>query len=125
MVSRFGFNRRRQALLNGLHRALLTLKISGCTAVYLDGSFVTAKSLPGDYDACWDIEGVDVTRLDPIFLDFSRGRAAQKRRFLGEFFPAQMPEGVSGRVFLEFFQIDKDTGRPKGIVALNLAEVEL
>jgi hypothetical protein len=70
--------------------------------VYLDGSFVTIKSEPGGYDACRDIEGVNVKRLDPVFLDFSKGRVAQKRKYLGGFFPAQMPEGVSGRVFLEF-----------------------
>jgi len=44
---------------------------------------------------------------------------------LGEFFPAQMPEGASVRVFLEFSQTDKETGRPKGIVGLNLQEAEL
>jgi hypothetical protein len=50
---------------------------------------------------------------------------AQKRRYLGEFFPAQMPEGASGRLFLEFFQTDKETGRPKGIVGWNLQEAKL
>lgn len=63
--------------------------------------------------------------LDSVFLDFSNGREAQKRKYLGEFFPAQMPEGASGRLFLEFFQTDKETGRPKGIVRLNLQEEEL
>ncbi len=93
--------------------------------MYIDGSFVTVKHELGDYDACWDIDGVNVEALDPVFLDFSRGRGAQKRKYLGEFFPAQMPEGASGRVFLEFFQTDKETGRSKGIVALNLEEAEL
>ena len=45
--------------------------------------------------------------LDSVFLDFSKGRTAQKRKYLGEFFPAQMPEGASGRAFLEFFQRTK------------------
>jgi hypothetical protein len=30
-----------------------------------------------------------------------------------------MPEGASGRAFLEFFQTDKETGRSKGIVGLG------
>ncbi len=93
--------------------------------VYIDGSFVTTKSDPGDYDACWDIDGVDVDILDLVFLDFSGGRAAQKRKYFGEFFPAQMPEGASGKAFLEFFQGDKETGRSKGIVGLNLQEGDL
>ena len=39
---------------------------------------------------------------------------------MGEFFPAQFPEGASGKTFLEFFQTDKDSGNPKGIVAIDV-----
>ncbi|HEX9944732.1 MAG TPA: hypothetical protein VGG03_22210 [Thermoanaerobaculia bacterium] len=81
---------------------------------------MTEKEFPQDFDVCWDIDGVDPARLDPIFLDFTQGRAAQKARFKGEFFPAQAREGVSGRTFLEFFQINKETGEKKGIVAIDL-----
>ena len=66
------------------------------------------------------IRDVDANTLDPVFLDFSNLRAAQKARFQGEFFPADIPEGLSGRMFLEFFQRDKETGEPKGIVALDM-----
>lgn len=117
---RFGLTPYRQRILQGLHAALRSLKAAGCTTVYVDGSFVTAKDFPGDFDGCWDITGVDPSGLDPVFLDFSNHRAAQKARFLGEFFPAQLPEGISGRTFLEFFQINRDTGAPKGIVAIDL-----
>ena len=120
LVSAFGFTPRRVRLLNGLKAALALLKTAGCRSVYIDGSFVTAKPQPGDFDACWAIEGVDPNALDPVFLDFSRARAAQKARFLGEFFPADLPEGIIGKTFLEFFQTDKNTGAAKGIVALNL-----
>jgi hypothetical protein len=122
--SRFGFSPRRLQLLGGLRAALGALNRAGCSNAYIYCSFVTAKREPGDYDA-WDIDGVNVEALDSVFLDFSRGRAAQKRKYSGEFFPAQMPEGASGRVFLEFFQTDKQTGRSKGIVGLNLQEAEL
>jgi hypothetical protein len=117
--SRFGFSARRRDLLSGFRVALGALKRAGCRRVYLDGSFVTVKREPGDYDACWDIDGVDVEALDSVFLDFSNRRTAQKNKYLGEFFPAQMPEGASGKVFLEFFQTDKETGRAKGIVGLS------
>lgn len=120
--SRFGFSSRRQQLLIGLRLALEALKRAGCHRVYIDGSFVTIKREPGDYDACWDIDGVNVEELDSVFLDFSKGRTAQKLKYRGEFFPAQMPEGASGKIFLEFFQTDKETGKPKGIVGLNLQE---
>ena len=91
--------------------------------VYVDGSFVTNKERPGDFDACWDVEGVDPERLDPVFLDFSDGRTAQKRRFGGEFFPAQLPKGVTGRTFLAFFQAERRTGRRKGIVAVRIEDL--
>jgi hypothetical protein len=100
--------------------ALLLLRAAGCRRVYINGSFVTLKELPNDIDVCWDIEGVDADVLDPVFFDFADGRAAQKARFGAEFFPAQLPEGVTGRAFLEFFQIDKQTGEPKGIIELKL-----
>ena len=120
IVARFGFTPRRTRLLTGLKAALALLKKAGCRSVYINGSFVTAKPQPGDFDACWAIAGVDPDKLDPVFLDFSQARAAQKARFLGEFFPADLPEGLTGKTFLEFFQTDKETGAPKGILALNL-----
>jgi hypothetical protein len=76
--SRFGFSARRLHLLGGLRLALRALKSAGCGIVYIDGSFVTAEREPGDYDACWDIDGVNVEALDPVFLDLSDGRSAQK-----------------------------------------------
>lgn len=63
---------------------------------------------------------MDDDALDPVFWDFSQRRAAQKRRFGGEFFPAQLREGAAGRAFVEFFQVNKLTGAPKGIVAIRL-----
>jgi hypothetical protein len=94
--------------------------LAGFRLVYPDGSFVTRKQHPGDFDACWDVQNVDDARLDPVFWDFSRGRAAQKQRFLGELFPAQLPEGATGRAFVDFFQVNKMSGEPKGILAIRL-----
>jgi hypothetical protein len=124
----FGTTAHRRRLLRGLRMALANLKVAGCRRVYLNGSFVTDKETvlgfpPNDYDACWDIAGVAPARLDPVLLDFSRGRAAQKAKFFGELFPAQTPEGVTGRAFLEFFQTDKQTGNAKGIVAIDLEDL--
>ena len=116
----FGGNERRDQLLEGLVEALRLLRAAGCRRVYINGSFVTAKERPNDIDVCWDIEGVDADALDPVFFDFAGGRAAQKARFGCEFFPAQAPEGVTGRAFLEFFQVGKQTGEPKGIIELEL-----
>jgi len=113
VAAAFGFTPRRVRLLAGLREALGLLKRAGCRLVYIDGSFVTAKAEPQDFDACWGIAGVDLDRLDPVFLDFSYSRARQKARFLGELFPAELPEGITGRTFLEFFQTDKETAPGK------------
>ena len=83
-------------------------------------SFVTGKEYPNDYDACWEEDGVDPLALDPALLIFDPGRATQKARYYGELFPASAVADEEGLSFLEFFQIDRDTGGPKGIVAIDL-----
>jgi len=70
------------------------------------------------FDACWDTDGVDLDALDPVILDLSAGRSAQKARYGGELFP-NVVETRSGLVFAEFFQNERDTGR-KGIVVLAI-----
>lgn len=120
VTGRFGGNERRRQLLRGLSEALNLLSVAGCRRVYIDGSFVTSKERPNDIDVCWDISGVDADALDPVFFEFENGRAAQKARFGAEFFPAQVPEGITGKAFLKFFQVDTETGEPKGIIELFL-----
>lgn len=119
-AARFGWNARRGKLLVGLKRAIDSLRMAGCREVYIDGSFVTAKDLPGDFDACWSVKGVDPNLLDPVLLTFDNHRAAQKAKYGGEMFPAELPEGASGLRFLDFFQVDKSTGRPKGIIGMRI-----
>jgi len=119
-AARFGSTPYRRRIVQGLRGALKALKAAGCLTAYIDGSFVTSKDFPGDFDGCWDVTGVDVTKLEPVLLDFDNGRAAQKARFSGELFPAQLPQGLSGSTFLEFFQVDKSTGVQKGIVVIDL-----
>jgi len=121
VVERFGWNEHRRRLLDGLADAAAILASGGCRRLWLNGSFVTTKEEPADYDACWDPDGVDLDRLDPVLLDLSAGRAAQKQRFGGEFFP-NVIEASSGLVFADFFQNDRDTGR-KGIVVIDLEEL--
>lgn len=118
VVERFGWTRRRRQLLDGLAEAIDLLSAAGCRRLWLNGSFVTAKDEPGDFDACWETDGVDLDRLDPVLLDLSNHRTAQKTRFGGELLP-NVVEAGSGLVFAEFFQNERDTGR-KGIVVIDL-----
>ena len=38
----------------GIRSAIDNLKEAGCLTVYINGSFVTAKQVPNDFDACWE-----------------------------------------------------------------------
>jgi hypothetical protein len=106
VVERFGGMASRQHLIDGLRLALLGLRAAGCRTVYVDGSFVTDKADPGDFDACWERQGIDPSNLDPIFYAFDDDRAAQKARFGGELFPADAIADIYGNRFIDFFQID-------------------
>lgn len=115
---RFATNDHRSYLFGGFRRGVKALRIAGCGGIYLDGSFVTEKPEPVDYDVCWDTSGVDVHKLDPVFLDFADDRRKQKDKYLGEFFPANaIADGSS--VFLDFFQRDKDTDKPRGMIRIS------
>jgi len=88
----------RAALLVGLRDALGRLAKAGC-------------------------QTVDPSLLDPVFFDFSANRKGQKMRFGGELFPAEATADLAGTGFLEYFQRDRRTGRPKGILELDLREL--
>ena len=86
-VERFGITPHRQRLIKGLKSAIEVLSKAGCQTIYIDGSFVTTKETPGDFDACWDATGVDIDFLyksDPILFDFDFKRVAQKTKYQGE-----------------------------------------
>ena len=122
LVARYGYNEQRSRLLAGLKAALDALRAAGCRRVYLNGSFVGATESPGDFDACWETTGVDLPRLAlraPALFDFHRRRAAQKAQYGGELFPAEVAADAVGTLFVDYFQQDKQTGAPKGIVALD------
>lgn len=122
VASAFGKGEHRRALLAGLLLACRALGGAGCPQLWLDGSFVTSKAVPGDYDACWDPDGVDPARLDPVLLDWSTsGRLLMKAKYLGDLFIAGV-ETRSGLPFVDFFRKDRD-GSPKGIVVIDPREV--
>jgi hypothetical protein len=123
-ATRFGTTPRRQQLLKGLRSAIDSLSKAGCQTIYIDGSFVTKKENPNDFDGCWDIKGVDAELLDPILLDLNPKREKQKAKYQGELFPASFIADAEGKTYLDFFQIDRN-GNPKGIVAIDLGGLQL
>ena len=87
----------------------------------MDGSFVTAKIVAERLRCLLGYERVSIPSNWTTYFSISAiGGAAQKARFQGEFFPADLMEGLSGKTFLEFFQVDKQTGDSKGIVCVRL-----
>lgn len=120
---RFGINPHRKNLLTGLDKLLKHLEDIGCFLVYLDGSFITNKEYPSDYDLAWSTEGLsndNISKIDPILLDIKQFKTEVKEKYLGDIFPAEIPEGNTGKRFRDFFQIDKNTGEDKGIIAISL-----
>lgn len=123
IYTRYGYNQYRRDLLFGMQLGLNSLQRSGCKAVYVDGSFCTNKMIPGDFDICYDDTFIDwalLNRIDPTILTFDNLRQAQKVKFKGEFFPFSLIANPPLTTFYEFFQIDKHTGNPKGIIGLKL-----
>jgi hypothetical protein len=118
-TARFGGTARRKVLLTGLRAALEALRLAGGTLVYVDGSFVSTEPEPGDWDACWEEQGVDFEHLDPILLTFTNARSGQKAMYLGEMFPAHNEADGDGTTFLQYFRRGKDLSR-KGIVAIDV-----
>jgi hypothetical protein len=121
VAPRFSCNGHRRRLIGGLLAALQNLAGAGCRSVLLDGSFVSQKELPGDYDGAWNPYGVDPYRLDPVLLDFTHGRAAMKSKYLGELFPASFL-AAPGVLYRDFFMKDRN-GVPKGVVNIDLGSL--
>jgi len=108
----------------GTLEAVRLLKQAGARDVWIDGSFVTSKWTPNDWDGCYGSIGLDLDALDPLFRDLANltaGRPRQHQRFGGEFIPAFIGGGA-GRTMLDFFQTDRE-GRAKGIVRIDMESV--
>ncbi|MDJ0617135.1 MAG: hypothetical protein QNJ63_10380 [Calothrix sp. MO_192.B10] len=124
-TERFGTTERRLYLIQGLRMAMEQLKAAGCRTIYINGSFVTIKSNPRDFDACWDSEEVDINylRINAPRLLNRFDTQAQKSQYKGELFCSDDPVGDNGLNSFEFFQHDREQNR-KGIIAIDLVRWE-
>src|SRR5665213_28845 len=116
---RYAINPRRIDLFKGMEMGIENLFLSGSPLIFLDGSYITTKPRPKDYEICCDPQFVDPKILDPIFLDFSERRNRQKQKYGGEYFPSTMIEIGSAKAFADYFQKDKHSGAIKGIVRIH------
>src|SRR5271154_347960 len=103
---RFVRNKHRRALFDGLQSLVQELKQANCARIYVNGSFITNKERPNDYDACWDVEGVRQS-IDPLLLNPFKRLAEIKTKYKGDVFP-RIPELLKGIDHLTIFQQDAD-----------------
>jgi hypothetical protein len=117
LKDKFGFNKHRLKLLEGLKQGLQVLIKYGCKEVYVDGSFVTDKPLPNDIDVCYDNTHMNWKKFitdHPEFNDSKNGNAIQKTKYQSEFYAFNAYEDY----ILLFFQFDK-SNNSKGIVKIS------
>lgn len=114
----FGFTPCRKELLKGLHKVFFLLTECGCEALYIDGSMVTDKPEPDDWDACFKgskeaIERLKQTDPDLVLDDFAK-RERQKAKYGGELYPADVYAEKDSN-YIEFFQHVKGSKRKKAL----------
>ena len=115
----FSFSERRIELLKGLEKVVAILREIGATHIYIDGSFVTNKLDPKDWDACYDCPLSQLDKLARIYPFHSKEE--QKRLYKGElYFAGHSPFFINRDVsYLDFFQKRKENpALKKGIVEL-------
>lgn len=124
IINRYGYNTERRKQLKGLKAALDNLKVAGCKKAYLDGSFITKKKDPDDYDLCWEPKGVDDRLIDPLFI-LTRfvlpPRKEQRAKYFGEILITLNHPAVFD--MLNYFQLDDRTGDRKGIISIDLDQL--
>lgn len=117
--ARFARNKRRMQLFEALEEVISILKECNCPEVYLDGSFITQKEEPGDYDLCYEPTGIKAT--DRFFMFLSEHKQ-NKGKYLGDIFP-HMPEPPYHVNLIEFWQTDtRNNDSLKGIVKIDLRQ---
>ncbi|MDP4006388.1 hypothetical protein [Methylobacterium sp. NEAU K] len=121
LTTRFAWNAHRRYLLSGLQRLAAALRDEGCVLFLIDGSFVTQKEFPGDFDACCDYTGLSPIAL--MRLRLMGSKEIMKAEYLGEVYAYEESVPSAPRyTFREFFRRDLDE-IPKGLVRLNLESV--
>lgn len=63
---RFGYTPTRAKMISGLEELMKQLKAAECRTIYINGSFVTNKIDPGDFDCCWDRDDVNIDYSDKM-----------------------------------------------------------
>lgn len=120
----FGFSPRRQMLMKGLYEVIQILKQCGCEAIFIDGSMVTDKLEPDDWDACFKGDEEAFHRLyaidENLVLDDYAKETVRKQNIKVNSI-LLMPRPKETYVILIFFQRVKGCKRKKGIIKIKLS----
>lgn len=125
----FGTTSHRRYLLERLHAVYIVLKKAGVTKIWLDGSFVTSKVRPNDYDLSYELTEDIFAELpsDPFKLE--KADTLLRGRYAGDIKAEPMIGGATYHKDL-FPNVVGHThnGKPiegakKGIVVLTLADL--
>lgn len=115
--ARFAYNPPRQRLFDAFLEVMDILNECNSPEVHLDGSFITTKETPSDYDMCWESTGVEQTDRLREFLEL---RELRKERYLGDIF-IRMPQPPYFYDHVEHWQSDsRQDDAVKGIIRIRL-----
>lgn len=114
---RFAHNCKRRLLFAGLARVVAILREANCPEIYLDGSFITSKEEPGDFDLCFEPTGV--TPTDDLFV-LLNNKTDRKGEYLGDIF-VRMPQPPYFFDHVQIWQVDgRNDDAAKGILRIRL-----
>lgn len=118
---RYATSPERKVIFENLMRTVDELEEGGCQKVYVGGSFVTSKGLPGDFDMCFDDTGMDFSKINRHFEE-PRIFGESLRNEYGGDIKRYNPKDWKHN-YLHFFQRDgRNNNVAKGIVMLSLGD---
>jgi predicted nucleotidyltransferase len=124
VVARFGGNERRKGFCDRLLTFLRQAKLCGFLKVYLFGSFISAKSDPGDVDLLWiHRQNLNYDLLSQECHELLVEYPVMKAREGWDMFCCS-DDAVIIDNFMAAFRKDKAPGRkPRGVILLELRDL--
>lgn len=119
LKNQFSYNEPRAAIFEKIAKLASHLKNAGCQKLYIGGSFITGKKVPGDFDACFEYNGADMRLLDPLLKNPLADKVARKAKFGGDVFMRGANRMNADHV--REFQLGRDSNT-KGIVVIDLRD---
>lgn len=125
----FGFTSHRAYLLGLLHKVCIILRNAGVQHIWLNGSFVTSKKRPGDYDISYELTEEVFDRLPDDPFKLVNADTKLTGMFGGDIRAEPMPGGglyhkdLFPNVFGHMHKGESVEGVKKGIVKLILETV--